>query len=198
MKRLKISQVLNRDWKRELLTYLSMYYSTPHSTTGKTPAELMFGRNIRTKLPTLRDLSTEAPPTEYRDRDLQQKEKGKVTEDLRRRAKPSELNVGDEVYMKNVLPGNKLTPTFNPKVMTVAAKQGSRVTVQNNETGKSYDRNSSHLKKVVFGNSGIMTIGIITFYYFYNIFYSQVKTTMKIQMQNRLMRQIQRVLGICM
>ncbi|XP_062715815.1 uncharacterized protein K02A2.6-like isoform X1 [Aedes albopictus] len=154
MKRLKISQVLNRDWKRELLTYLSMYYSTPHSTTGTTPAELMFGRNIRTKLPTLRDLSTEAPPTEYRDRDLQQKERGKVTEDLRRRAKPSELNVGDEVYMKNVLPGNKLTPTFNPKVMTVAAKQGSRVTVQNNETGKSYDRNSSHLKKVVFGNSG--------------------------------------------
>ena len=27
-----------------------MYRSTPHSTTGRTPSELMFGRNMRTKL----------------------------------------------------------------------------------------------------------------------------------------------------
>lgn len=148
VKRLKISQALKRDWKHDLLTYLVMYYSTPHSTTGKTPSELMFGRNIRTKIPSLQDVNTAVPVTDYRDRDQTAKEKGKEREDERRKAKPSNIEVGDKVFMKNVLPGNKLTPTFNSTVMTVEAKQGPRITVRNEETGKVYDRNSSHLKKV--------------------------------------------------
>lgn len=73
MKRLKISQALNRDWKKDLNDYLTMYYSTPHCTTSKTPSELMSGRNIRTKLPSLRDLSSSVPSTEYRDKDQQAK-----------------------------------------------------------------------------------------------------------------------------
>lgn len=149
MKRLKISQALNRDWKKDLNDYLTMYYSTPHCTTSKTPSELMSGRNIRTKLPSLRDLSSSVPSTEYRDKDQQAKEKSRVAEDQRRRAKTSDLTVGDKVLMKNVLPGNKLTPTFGSSVMTVTARDGSRVTVQNDETCKSYDRNVSHLKKIV-------------------------------------------------
>ncbi|XP_055545515.1 uncharacterized protein K02A2.6-like [Wyeomyia smithii] len=120
-KRLRISQSLDRDWKHDLLVYLSMYYSTPHSTTGKTPAELLFGRNLRTKLPTLVDLSTEAPPTEHGNCDLREKERGKDAENLCRRAKPSNLGVGAEVHMTNVLLGNKLTPTSNLSVMTVTA-----------------------------------------------------------------------------
>lgn len=51
LKRLKIGHNLFGDWKRDLLDYLLMYRSTPHSTTGKTPSELMFGWNIRDKLP---------------------------------------------------------------------------------------------------------------------------------------------------
>ncbi|XP_038121457.1 uncharacterized protein K02A2.6-like [Culex quinquefasciatus] len=69
MKRLKISQGLKQDWKEELRKYLLMYYSTPHSTTGKTPSELLYGRTIRTKLPSLRDTSASVVPTDYRDRD---------------------------------------------------------------------------------------------------------------------------------
>ncbi|XP_055584953.1 uncharacterized protein K02A2.6-like [Uranotaenia lowii] len=153
VKRLKISQALNRDWKHDLLTYLSMYYSTPHSTTGKTPSELMYGRNVRTTIPALTDLSSAVPCTDYRDRDQLAKQKGKEHEDRRRRAKLSELVVGDKVYMKNVLPGNKLTPTFDNKVLTVKSKQGPRVTVQNDETGKLYERNSTHLKKILIDNS---------------------------------------------
>ena len=139
MKRLKISQALNRDWKKDLNDYLAMYYSTPHTITAKTPSELMSGRNIRTKLQSLKDLASSVPSTYYRDRDQQAKEKSRVAEDHRRRAKASDLTIGDKVLMKNVLPGNKLTPTFSPSVMTVTAKDGSRVTVQNDETRKSYD-----------------------------------------------------------
>ncbi|XP_058465341.1 uncharacterized protein LOC131438945 [Malaya genurostris] len=125
-----------------------MYYSTPHSTTGKTPTELMYGRNIRTKLPSLTDLSSAVSFTDYRDHDWQLKEKGKMTEDQRRNAKPSTIEIGDQVLVKNVLRRNKLTTTFNPTVMTVMAKQGPRITVQSTDTGKCYKRNSSHLKKI--------------------------------------------------
>lgn len=149
VKRLKISQALKQDWKRDLLVYLQMYYSTPHSTTGKTPSELMFGRNIRTKLPCLSDVSSAVmSPSDFRDRDQQLKDKGKEEEDQRRKAKASSIDIGDRVLMKNVLGGNKLTTTYGPAVMTVVSKQGPRVTVQNNETGKEYDRNSSHLKRI--------------------------------------------------
>ncbi|XP_062558121.1 uncharacterized protein K02A2.6-like [Armigeres subalbatus] len=79
VKRLKISQALNSDWKADVGAYLSMYYATPHSTTGKTPTELMFGRTIRTKIPSLQDVSTTSLPlSDYRDRDLQMKEKGRL------------------------------------------------------------------------------------------------------------------------
>lgn len=148
MKRLKISQGLKQDWKEELRKYLLMYYSTPHSTTGKTPSELLYGRTIRTKLPSLRDTSASVVPTDYRDRDQKMKEDGKEKEDLRRKAKPSSLAAGDQVLMKNLLPGNKLTTNFNPSPMVVLNKQGPRVTVQDATTGRVYDRNSSHLKKL--------------------------------------------------
>lgn len=154
LKRLKISQALKRDWKREILTYLSMYYSTPHSTTGKTPTELMYGRNVRTKLPSLRDLSFAVPFTDYKDRDQIMKEKGKEIEDKRRNARPSNITVGERVLMKHVLPGNKLTPTFKPTIMTVTGKQGPRITIQDDESGKVYERNSSHLKKVIATDNG--------------------------------------------
>ncbi|XP_058840130.1 uncharacterized protein K02A2.6-like [Topomyia yanbarensis] len=152
VKRLKISQAMKRDWKNDLLSYLLMCYSTPHSTTGKTPTELLYGRNIRSKIPSLRDIGTAVPCSDYRDRDQLAKEKGKLYEDSRRNAKPSVIEVGNKVLMKHVLQRNKLTPNFDPTVMTVAAKDGPCVTVRNDETGQTYKRNSSHLKKIN-GNS---------------------------------------------
>ncbi|XP_038106540.1 uncharacterized protein K02A2.6-like [Culex quinquefasciatus] len=56
LKRLKISHALNRDWKQDLREYLVMYYTTPHSTTGKTPTEMLYGRTIRSKIPALSDI----------------------------------------------------------------------------------------------------------------------------------------------
>ena len=40
LKRLKIAQVERKDWKNELQTYLIMYRSSPHTSTGRSPAEL--------------------------------------------------------------------------------------------------------------------------------------------------------------
>ena len=75
VKRLKISQAENSDWKIDLGKYLLMYYTTPHSTTGKTPTELKFGRTIRTKIPSLQDICTSpaVDSTDSRDRDQRKK-----------------------------------------------------------------------------------------------------------------------------
>jgi transposase InsO family protein len=51
LKRIQIAQAESLDWKRELRKYVFKYRSTEHATTSKTPAELLFGRKIRGKLP---------------------------------------------------------------------------------------------------------------------------------------------------
>lgn len=148
LKRLQISQSLQRDWKADLNDYLMMYYTTPHSVTGKTPTELCYGRTIRSKLPSLQDIEVTYRDGEVSDRDQLAKQRGKERGDQDRRAAPSNIQIGDDVLMKNLLPSNKLTPTFDRQEFVVLDKSGSRVTIQNKSNEKIYQRNSAHLKRI--------------------------------------------------
>ncbi|XP_029733197.1 uncharacterized protein LOC115269042 [Aedes albopictus] len=69
-------------------------------------------------------------------------------ENANRHAKVSEIDIGDTVLMQNLTPGNKLSTTYGPAEYTVLSKEGSRMTVQNESTGKIFQRNSAHLKKI--------------------------------------------------
>ena len=51
LKCMKIAQAQHQDWTQELRRYLLQYRALPHSTMGRSPAELLFGRQLRTKLP---------------------------------------------------------------------------------------------------------------------------------------------------
>lgn len=51
IKAIRIAVAEGKDWRKELNTFLLAYRSTPHSTTGISPAELLFRRKIQTKLP---------------------------------------------------------------------------------------------------------------------------------------------------
>jgi len=73
-----------------------MYRSTPHSTTGISPAELLFGRRIRTKLAQLQEFTGE---DEVRDRGSERKEKGKLYADRKRNALESKIQRGDNVLL---------------------------------------------------------------------------------------------------
>jgi transposase InsO family protein len=55
LKRMQIARVEGQDWRKAVQTYLIAYRNTPHPTTGMCPAELMFRRKLRTKLPELRE-----------------------------------------------------------------------------------------------------------------------------------------------
>ena len=47
-KALWATYIEEKDWRREIYTFLQNYRVKPHTLTGLAPAELMFGRNIRT------------------------------------------------------------------------------------------------------------------------------------------------------
>lgn len=153
LKRLQISHALKRNWKADLNDYLMMYYTTPHSVTGKTPTEMCFGRTIRSKLPYLSDIEVVPTDMEVADRDLISKQKGKDQQDVSRRAAPSNIVPGATVLLKNLLPQNKLATTFSPTEYVVLDKTGARVTVQNKDNNKVYQRNSAHVKLVPKDNS---------------------------------------------
>ena len=72
-----------------------MYRSSPHTTTGRSPAELLFGRPIRTKLPNIEEFAKD--DTVVRDRGHEKKEKGRIHADSKRGAKESEVKEGDKV-----------------------------------------------------------------------------------------------------
>ena len=74
--------------------YLATYRTTPHTVTGVCPAELLFGREIRTKMPELRE--TTVNDDELRDRDWEKKIEAKTYADERKGAQPNDLQTGDQ------------------------------------------------------------------------------------------------------
>ena len=110
LKRLKIAQAEKKNWRTELQTYLLAYRSMPHNTTGISPAELLFGRKLRTKIPELNEREYTSHQA-IRDHDAEQKAKSKEHADKIRGAKLSEIIPGDQVLLKQDK-SNKLRYTF--------------------------------------------------------------------------------------
>lgn len=149
LKRLVISQNTKSDWRMDLNKYLLMYRSTIHSTMRKTPSEMLFGRNIRDKVPGIHQ-PMEADE-ETADNDREKKEKEKQYADTRRNAKPISLEKGDEVLVKRMQKTNKLASNFEPEVYKVVERKGGDVKIIS-EAGKVYRRHISHLQKIISGD----------------------------------------------
>ncbi|XP_062535280.1 uncharacterized protein K02A2.6-like [Armigeres subalbatus] len=105
LKRLKIANALYGTWRAELDRYLDMYNNTPHSTT------------------------------DFSDRDKAQKFLGKEREDTNRRAKLSDIAIGDVVLMRNLHPSNKLSTNFLKEKFLVEHRNGSNISAKSLETG---------------------------------------------------------------
>ncbi|XP_033641983.1 uncharacterized protein K02A2.6-like [Asterias rubens] len=144
MKRIRIAHAQSQDWKREIRSYMFAYRTTPHSTTGVSPAELMFGRKLRTKLPQIEELEYRNDE-EVQDRDALMKHKNKLYVDNKRRAEESDLKKGDAVLVKQSQQ-NKMSTPFHAVPYTLVEKQGNSCTVESPE-GVKYKRNSTHVKK---------------------------------------------------
>ena len=65
----------NKDWKMEIFNFLLNYRATPNATTGKSPADLLYNRTIRTKLPQFTAENTTSVHQEVKERDTRMKKK---------------------------------------------------------------------------------------------------------------------------
>lgn len=148
LKRLRISaNTPGSDWQKDLQTYLLTDRNTPHPATGVSPAQLLFGRETRMKIPSISDQIIQYPDcNEVRDKDLNFKTKTKAYADKRRRAKPSKIKTGDTVLVKAERKENKLSAPYKNELYTVISKHEGDVTLKSNLTGNMIRRNIAHLK----------------------------------------------------
>ena len=100
LKVMRVAHSEGRDWQKELRKFLLGYRSTPHTITGESPAKLLFGREIRSKLPGVEELRSASNDSEVLDRDRERKQKGKDYADNLRGACESNLREGDKVLLQ--------------------------------------------------------------------------------------------------
>lgn len=74
-KAIRSAKAEDRDWRQVINQVLRCYRSTPHSTTGKPPAELLFGRATTARLPTWLSPKTRKIDKKVRAKDQKMKEK---------------------------------------------------------------------------------------------------------------------------
>ena len=128
----------NKDPKIEIDRRLLNYRNTVHPSTGKTPSQLMMGRTIRTKIPTIiktGDAKTDLE--EARERDQQTRLRRKSLRDQRKTAREKEYKIGDRVLIAQRKTTTK--PPYDPKSYEIKdikgtqikASRGSQIKVRN-------------------------------------------------------------------
>ena len=125
---------------------LMQFRATPHPSTGKSPAELLFGRKYRTKLPDLRPNPAETRPDvlEARDADQEAKARMKHYKDRHPMVRPTTIVPGDKVLLKRR--STKLNSVYDPEPFVVTQAWGSQIRAERNGEVKS--RDAQRWKKV--------------------------------------------------
>ena len=130
--------VEGRNPRAEINKHLLMVRSTPHPTTKKTPAEILFGRHIKTRLPMTNLSSIERPDIEEAIiADQASKEKQKQYKDNKSYVKPHDIVAGDTVLLKQK-PQKHITP-YDPEPYTVAEVHGHQITAKRGNQCKTRD-----------------------------------------------------------
>ena len=91
-KAIRTAVIEGKNWRQELFTFLRQYRATPHSTTGKSPSELLNGRKLKSTLP---QIQHDLAPQEVRQTDAKRKTEMKEYADRCSHAKNTDLSVGD-------------------------------------------------------------------------------------------------------
>ena len=136
------AHIQKKSYKQELHEFLRSYRSTPHTTTGVAPADLMFGRPVKCKLP---QCDRSVDDILLRAKDKQGKEKMKMYGDRHTNKKQCDISVGDSVLVKQNKTHKAMSP-FNPSPYVVTNIKGTRITAKRNN--HFITRNVSHFKKV--------------------------------------------------
>lgn len=145
-----IAKLNGNSIKETIKSLVYDYNRRPHATTGRCPISVLLGRETEDKLPCADRLTRKTSPIdeygEMRERDTEQKGKGRIYSDKYNRARKLNVEIGDTVVVKNS-DKKKLAPNFNPRQFTVLDKKGEELTLEDPNGGKLI-RNSAMTKKL--------------------------------------------------
>ena len=123
---LHTASVEGKDPHAELYKHLLHYRATPHTTTEKSPAEMLFSRRIQTELPYIFGSNEIGEPKKTGNLDDQKKLKQKYYVDKKQMAKLKEIKVlGDKVLVCQKKCTTRLP--FNPEPLTIKNTIGNQV-----------------------------------------------------------------------
>ena len=155
-KAVKTTHSDNQTWQKEFYEVLHNYRATRHSSTGRAPAEVLFGQNIRTKLP---EFGGKQDDSEIREADSLSKRKMKEKAEQTRHFQNHELQIGDDVLFRaqrkinsvHITTQNHIlqpkTTYYDPKPYKVKSIKGSMITATRD--GRDITRNCSFFKQVL-------------------------------------------------
>ena len=137
-------------WRFELNSFLRAYRNTPHSSTNKSPAQLLFVNCITSRLPYISTQLSENQSNNIKFAkiiDEYSKHKMKIYADKRRRATQHQFKVGDKVlhHQLNGKIHNKYSNKFSEIEYKIKDIKGSMITVVDSN-GREFTRNSSFFK----------------------------------------------------
>ena len=151
LKIVRIANLEGKNWRGALQDFLFQYRTTPHTVTGKSPAELLMGRKLRDKLPRVlisNDKINEADwQSLLRERDARQKLRQKEFADQKRGAEISDVLEGDQVLLEQKRQ-NKLTTNYESAPYEVLQRDGNAATLRGPD-GVVKLRNVACMKKLV-------------------------------------------------
>lgn len=139
MKSIKIGYGQGENFKKEIHKYLRAYRNTPHSITGKTPAEMLFDRNMRTTIPHVRDVYDDL---EARDRDAEMKHLGVARKNLNKSG--HDITVGSSVLVLRDH-RSKCKPPYHHEPYTVREVNGPMLVLESRD-GRVIKRNITFVR----------------------------------------------------
>ena len=131
-------------WKHELQDILRNYKATPHSSTGKPPATVLFNRPMRIKVSNVP--SPSGDPTSIKHRDQLAKAKIKTYAERRVYVTSSNIATGDKVLVRRNPSRSSSGTPYSPKPFVVTTRKGTMVTVE--REGTKITKNASFFKKL--------------------------------------------------
>jgi len=135
-----------KPWKKALVEFLRAYRSTPHSSTGVAPSQLLFGFNRTNRLPSamIDSVSRDEYKKMAQINDKAAKLKAKTANDSKRHAKTHSIKEDDLVLVQQKRL-NKFINKYATEPVKVKSVTGPMITVEEKE-GRVLTRNAEKFK----------------------------------------------------
>ena len=119
---------MGKDPYHKLIDHLMAYRATPHPTTGKSPAEMLFGRKFNTNIPDRRQsMATGREDIQQaREKDRLRKQQMKTYRDAGTNIRPHNIEQGDLILLRRK--STKHQSMYDPEPYLAVAVRGTQIT----------------------------------------------------------------------